>query len=71
VALASDDVVCSHDVAAFSINRLSHTHGTPVEWRHTLGPFALTAEFSPATASFTPKRVSRQAGFWSMLENVL
>jgi len=40
---------CAHDVAAFSINRLGHAHGTPVEWRHTLvrgDRFALTAEFS-------------------------
>jgi GntR family transcriptional regulator len=40
---------CAHDVAAFSINRLSHTKGRPVEWRHTLvrgDRYALTAEFS-------------------------
>jgi GntR family transcriptional regulator len=43
---------CAHDVAAFFINRLSHTHGTPVEWHHTLvrgDRFALTAEFSAGT----------------------
>ncbi|MDT7723692.1 MAG: GntR family transcriptional regulator [Actinomycetota bacterium] len=40
---------CPHDVAAFSINRLSFSQGSPVEWRHTLvrgDRFALTAEFS-------------------------
>jgi GntR family transcriptional regulator len=40
---------CAHDVAAFSINRLSHAQGRPVEWRHTLvrgDRYALTAEFS-------------------------
>jgi GntR family transcriptional regulator len=42
------------DAAAFSIDRLGHAHGTPVEWRHTLvrgDRFALTAEFS-ATAGY-------------------
>jgi GntR family transcriptional regulator len=40
---------CAHDVAAFAINRLSHTRGRPFEWRHTLvrgDRYALTAEFS-------------------------
>jgi GntR family transcriptional regulator len=35
--------------AAFSINRLSHARGRPIEWRHTLvrgDRFALTADFS-------------------------
>ncbi|WP_020674136.1 GntR family transcriptional regulator [Amycolatopsis nigrescens] len=43
---------CAHDVAAFSINRLSHAHDRPVEWRHTLvrgDRYALTAEFSAST----------------------
>lgn len=40
---------CPDDVAVFSINRLSSSAGTPVEWRHTVvrgDRFALTAEFS-------------------------
>ncbi|MEO6085905.1 MAG: GntR family transcriptional regulator [Umezawaea sp.] len=40
---------CPPTAAAFSINRLSHADGRPVEWRHTLvrgDRFALTAEFS-------------------------
>lgn len=40
---------CPASAAAFSINRLSHAHGRPVEWRHTLvrgDRFALTAAFS-------------------------
>jgi GntR family transcriptional regulator len=43
---------CPQGVAAFSINRLGHASGMPVEWRHTLvrgDRFALTAEFSGAT----------------------
>lgn len=43
---------CPRDVAAFSINRLSHAQGRPVEWRHTLvrgDRYALTAEFSANT----------------------
>jgi GntR family transcriptional regulator len=43
---------CPAGVAAFSINRLGHAAGVPVEWRHTLvrgDRFALTAEFSGAT----------------------
>ncbi|HJP75212.1 MAG TPA: GntR family transcriptional regulator [Pseudonocardiaceae bacterium] len=45
---------CPPEVAAFSINRLGHVRGRPVEWRHTLirgDRFALTAEFS-ATAGY-------------------
>ncbi|QRP49462.1 GntR family transcriptional regulator [Amycolatopsis sp. FDAARGOS 1241] len=44
-------LACAHDVAAFAINRLSHSKGRPVEWRHTLvrgDRYALTAEFSAA-----------------------
>lgn len=40
---------CPPTAAAFSIDRLSHADGQPVEWRHTLvrgDRFALTAEFS-------------------------
>ena len=40
---------CPASAAAFSINRLSHAAGRPVEWRHTLvrgDRFALTADFS-------------------------
>jgi GntR family transcriptional regulator len=43
---------CPPDTAAFSINRLSHARGRPVEWRHTLvrgDRFALTADFSAHT----------------------
>jgi GntR family transcriptional regulator len=43
---------CSPDTAAFSVNRLSHADGKPVEWRHTLvrgDRFALTADFSAET----------------------
>ena len=43
---------CPPGVAAFSINRLSHARGRPVEWRHTLvrgDRFALTAEFSASS----------------------
>ncbi|HEX3780203.1 MAG TPA: GntR family transcriptional regulator [Pseudonocardiaceae bacterium] len=43
---------CPAEVAAFSINRLGHVQGRPVEWRHTLirgDRFALTAEFSAST----------------------
>jgi GntR family transcriptional regulator len=45
---------CPGTVAAFSINRLGHVRGRPVEWRHTLirgDRFAMTAEFS-ATAGY-------------------
>jgi len=40
---------CPPTAAAFSIDRLSHADGRPVEWRHTLvrgDRFALTADFS-------------------------
>lgn len=40
---------CPATAAVFSINRLGHAHGQPIEWRHTLvrgDRFALTAEFS-------------------------
>jgi GntR family transcriptional regulator len=43
---------CSSEVGAFSINRLGHVQGSPVELRHTLircDRFALTAEFSAST----------------------
>jgi GntR family transcriptional regulator len=43
---------CEPDAAAFSIGRLGHASGTPVEWRHTLvrgDRFALAAEFSGRT----------------------
>ena len=43
---------CPPHTAAFSINRLSHARGRPVEWRHTLvrgDRFALTADFSAHT----------------------
>lgn len=43
---------CAHTVAAFSINRLSHAQGRPLEWRHTLvrgDRYALTAEFTATT----------------------
>jgi GntR family transcriptional regulator len=48
-AAERNQLQCAHDVAAFSINRLSHAGGRPVEWRHTLvrgDRYALTAEFS-------------------------
>ncbi|RSM69348.1 GntR family transcriptional regulator [Amycolatopsis sp. WAC 01375] len=44
-------LACAHDVAAFAINRLSHSRDRAVEWRHTLvrgDRYALTAEFSAA-----------------------
>jgi GntR family transcriptional regulator len=43
---------CPPEAAAFSINRLGHARGQPIEWRHTLvrgDRFALTAEFSAHT----------------------
>lgn len=42
---------CPEHVAAFSIHRLGHARGRPVEWRHTLvrgDRYALAADFSPA-----------------------
>jgi GntR family transcriptional regulator len=53
---------CPDGAAAFSIHRLGHTGGRPVEWRHTLvrgDRFALTAEFSAkAGYRFAPSHAS-------------
>jgi GntR family transcriptional regulator len=50
--------------AAFSIHRLSHAGGRPVEWRHTLvrgDRFALTADFSAHTGyRLAQPRTSRE-----------
>jgi GntR family transcriptional regulator len=55
---------CAHDVAAFSINRLSHSRGRPVEWRHTLvraDRYALTAEFSAGSGYQLTRATSNNA----------
>lgn len=52
---------CPQDTAVFSINRLGHTKGRPVEWRHTIvrgDRFALTADFS-AQAGYQLTRPSQ------------
>jgi GntR family transcriptional regulator len=55
---------CPPHTAAFSIDRLSHARGRPVEWRHTIvraDRFALTADFSAQTGyQLTQPDIHRQ-----------